>query len=103
MNPQDIIVKPKIHPLLAALPPALKDPKNYEKVKKVIHEALAGSCSHADITDWAGCEKCQERFLNRRMVLKKLGFKNPAQYMAWQKTHEKIKEYQKVIFPKYSK
>jgi hypothetical protein len=30
--------------------------------------------------------------LDRRKLLKKLGFKNPSQYMAWKKIHTEIKE-----------
>lgn len=91
MDAKDIVIAPKVHPLLAMLPPHLKDPKNYEKVRKVIVEALAGSCSHAEMVEWASCSKCQTRFHNKREVLKGLGFKNPAQYMMWQKVHTEIR------------
>lgn len=96
----DITLKPMLHPMIASLPPHLKDPANYEKIRKAIIEALAGNCSHSEMMDWAGCSACQERFQNKRAVLKSLGFKNPRQYMAWQKIHQTIKE--RVHFAKYN-
>lgn len=92
----------RVNPLVASLPPHLKDPANYEKIRKVILQALAGGCSHGDMMEWAGCFKCQRRFQTRREVLKSLGFRNPAQYLAWQKIHEKILEIQKVKLTKYN-
>jgi len=89
--PKDIIVKPKLHPLMASLPDYLKDPKNFEKVQKTVLKAFAGKHSHGEVVEWAQCAECQARFQNRRHVLKKLGFKNPAQYQAWKKIHETIK------------
>lgn len=96
----DIALKPKLNPMIASLPPHLKDPANYEKVRKLIVEALAGKCSHSEMMDWAACADCQQRFHNKRAVLKSLGFKNPRQYMAWQKIHEHIKS--RVHFAKYN-
>lgn len=96
----NIDFKPHIHPLVASLPDHLKDHANYDKVRRVILEALAGKCSHAEMMDWAGCTKCQQRFKERRWVLKSLGFKNPAQYMIWQKIHTEIK--QRVHYAKYN-
>ena len=91
-TPSDIIVKPKLHPLLASLPDHLKDPKNFEKVQKAILASFAGKHSHGEVVEWAKCAECQSRFQNRRHVLKSLGFKNAAQYQAWKKVHETIKE-----------
>lgn len=87
----DISFGSKIHPLIATLPPHLKDPKNYYKIKKLIIESLAGKCSHGEAIEWAKCPKCQKRFAERTKILKSLGFKNPAQYLVWQKIHEEIK------------
>jgi hypothetical protein len=101
-TPQDLDVKPRANPLLATLPAHLKDPANYEKIKRVIYDTFAGSCSsgHGDMVDWSGCKKCQKRFQERSFVMKRLGFQSPAQYMAWQKTHEFIKE--RVPLPNYN-
>lgn len=92
MNPKDIDIGPKVHPLIASMPEHLKDPKNYNKIRKVLIEALGGTCSHAEMVEWAKCPECQQRFKNRRGVLKSLGFKNPAQYMAWQRIHTEIRQ-----------
>lgn len=81
----------KPHPLVASMPPHLKDPKNYRKIQKYIVESLAGTHSHGEVVDWAKCPSCQRRFRNRGDVLEKLGFKSPAQYMIWQKIHHEIK------------
>lgn len=90
-NLKDIQKTTQVHPLIAILPAYLKDPANYEKIQKVIFESFAGKHSHEEVIDWASCADCQKRFANRSFVLKKLGFKNPAQYMIWKKIHEHIK------------
>ena len=89
----------KTHPLIASLPKALKDPANYEKIKKAISDTmivkdtkLEKACVHEDIASMSTCPRCTKNMLARRMLLKKLGFKNPAQYWAWQKVHEEIKQ-----------
>lgn len=92
----------RAHALVSSMPKHLKDPANYEKICGVIRQAFSGSCgSHADITEWAGCARCQQRFYERRGVLKKLGFRNAAQYMVWMKIHETIKE--RIPLAKYNK
>lgn len=90
-NKPDIKFGPKIHPLLASLPEHLKDPANYKKIKALVVKSLQGKCSHGEVVEWAACDKCQQRFHNRRDVLKKLGFRYPAQYMLWQQVHEQIR------------
>lgn len=90
-----INLKSKINPLLDSLPEFLKDPANFEKIQKSILMTFISTCGHSEIMDWAKCDKCTKKMLERRKLLKKLGFKNPAQYMAWRKTHEKIK----VMYP----
>lgn len=91
MNKPKIDFKPKTHPLLASLPKYVKDPANFEKINKAIIETVQTTCAHADLDAYAKCAKCTEKMLARRALLKKYGFKNPAQYMAWRKTHEQIK------------
>lgn len=80
------------HPLLAILPDHLKNPANYQKIRKAILETLATKCSHSEMIEMASCPKCEKMMLVRRKFLKKLGFISPAQYLLWQKTHEKIVE-----------
>lgn len=92
MNTPDIDIRPKLHPLLADLPDFLKDPANYEKIEADILKTFLSSCGHSDIMQWAECEKCSKKMLERRHLLKSLGFKNPAQYRAWKMVHQKIKE-----------
>ena len=97
----DIIHKPLLNPLLASLPPHLKDPANYEKIRRAIYDAFSGACgTHADVMEMAGCAKCQRALQGRAEVFRKLGFRNAAQYMAWQKVHETIKK--RVPFAKYN-
>jgi len=87
-------------PLLASLPDHLKDPKNYEKIRRAVLDTLICPTTHSDVVKMAECPKCTENMLVRRKLLKELGFKSPAQYLAWQKVHETIKE--RVPFPKYN-
>ena len=94
------VIKPTVHPIVASLPPHLKDPANYEKIQRLLIESLAGKCSHGEISEWAVCVDCQRRFAARSGVLKRLGFRNAKQYMAWKKIHETIKA--RVPFPKYN-
>lgn len=100
VNPETFPMYSRVPPLLASLPKHLKDPKNYAKVQKAVTQALQGKCSHGEITEWAACTDCQARFQQSRKVLKKLGFKNAGQYMAWKKVHETIKK--RVPFAKYN-
>lgn len=88
--------------LVVSLPKHLKDPTNYEKINRFIIESLASKHSHGDMMAWAACVSCQRRFAERGGVLKKLGFKNPGQYMLWKRVHEHIRRnYTSVSLPKY--
>lgn len=87
----DIAFKPKAHPLIASLPAHLKDPANFEKIMKAIHNTISTTCNHAEIVEWGECKKCTKKMMERRLLLRKLGFKNAAQFMAWRKVHETIK------------
>lgn len=84
--------KSKLHPLLAILPEHLKDPRNYLKIKKEIYKTIATNCGHDSIAKMAECEKCSKNMMKRRLLLRKLGFKNPQQYQAWQKIMDVIIE-----------
>lgn len=80
------------NPLIASLPEHLKDPANYERIRRAIAETVQTTCTHGSIGEMAACMKCSDNMLVRRKLLKKLGFKNPAQYHAWQKIHNTIKD-----------
>lgn len=92
MTNPDITFAPQQSSVLAGLPEWLKDPANYEDVEKQIIQTFVSTCAHSEIMDWANCPKCTKKMLERRKLLKRLGFKNPAQYLAWKKTHQAIKE-----------
>lgn len=92
--------KAKPHPIVASLPAYLKDPANFDKIQRAILDAGATRHSHGEVVDWAGCVECQSRQRNRLEMMKRLGFNNAAQYMAWRKIHEHIQK--KVILPKYN-
>lgn len=80
----------KVHPL-DGLPEFLKDPANYMKVQRALLETLTCGKSHSELLNMADCKKCKENMLIRRELMKRFGFKHPAMYMAWRKTHEYIK------------
>lgn len=97
----DILYAPKTARVFDGMPRHLKEPKNYSIIQKTIMETLAGKCSHGEVVEWAACSKCQRRFAERGAVIKKLGFKSMAQYMAWQKVHQEIKA--RMPLDKYNK
>lgn len=80
------------NPLLKDLPEYLKDPANYMDIQKKILKTILTTCSHTEIAEYAICKKCTKNMLERRRLLKRLGFKNPMQYMAWRRVHEEIKK-----------
>lgn len=90
----------KPNPLLAGLPEYLKDPDNYPKVRKALLETLATTHSHSDILEWGSCVPCQRKLRDHAEMVRKFGFKSPAQYMEWQKVHETIKK--RIALPKYN-
>jgi len=77
--------------ILAGLPEYLKDPNVYDKVQKAIVSSIQSSCTHSDPSEWMSCRKCGEKMAERRALLKRLGFKSPAQYMQWKKVHEMMR------------
>lgn len=82
--------------LLKDLPAHLKDYRNYHKIRKFLLDILGGKHSHSEMKQWSNCKQCMEKVHNLNMARKKLGFKNPAQYLAWQKVMDFIHN------PKYS-
>lgn len=91
-KPESSPIKYAPSPIFLGLPEYLKDHNNYKKIQKLILNALSSGHSHGEVVEWSTCVKCQESFRNRGTALKKLGFKSPAQYMAWQKTMQVINE-----------
>lgn len=85
-------IKQKTNPLLRGIPKHLKDPANYVDIKQKIWATMQTACTHSDIHEMAVCDKCTKKMLERRRVLKQLGFKNPAQYREWDKTHTRIRK-----------
>ena len=77
------------NPLVASLPDFVKNPANFQKIQRALLDTFGGH-SHSEIAQFAACKKCSEGMMERRMLLKKLGFKNAAQYMEWRKIHENI-------------
>lgn len=81
----------KPNPLVANLPAHLKDPANFEKIKRVIAESMQGcKKTHEGIGEMATCPTCSEKMKERRLVLKRLGFQNPAQLRKWYEIHNTI-------------
>src|SRR3990167_4527405 len=80
------------YPLTASLPDHLKDPANFEKIQKAIYKTFATKHSHGEMLEWAKCGECSRKMVERRLLLKRFGFKNPAQYMEWRKIHETIRK-----------
>lgn len=76
---------------LDGLPEWVKHPKNYEKIQRALLDTLSCGKVHSDPSQVFHCKKCSENMAERRKLMQKFGFKNAAQYMAWRKTHEEIK------------
>lgn len=76
---------------LDGLPDWVKHPKNYEKIQRALLETLTCGKLHSDPAQSLHCAKCTQNMVERRKLMQKFGFKNAAQYMAWRKTHEEIK------------
>lgn len=87
MTPEEAKLLPRSvpNPFTAGLPDYLKDPDNYDKVRKAILDAGATRHSHGDPMVWAACKTCQKAAWSRKETMKKLGFQNAQQYLAWQK------------------
>jgi hypothetical protein len=90
MDKPKIDIKTKSDPLTASLSKYLKDPANYHDIMRQVIASVQSTCTHSDVFEMAKCKKCTENMLNRRKLLKKLGFKNPRQFMVWRRTHEEI-------------
>lgn len=81
------------NPLVAKLPPHLKDPANFEKIQKALYDTGGSRCdSHNEVFEWANCKKCERRQWEKKELMKKLGFESGAQYLEWVKIHRRIQE-----------
>jgi two-component SAPR family response regulator len=96
MMPEDItpdtFPKYQPNPLTVNLPDYVKDPANYEKIRKALLDCLATKHSHSDAEEWSKCTECMRQVEEHKLMMKKFGFTSPQQYKAWQKTHETIKK-----------
>jgi|ERR1051326_3148556 hypothetical protein len=81
---------------MADFPPHLKDPANYDKIRRFLLSTLATRHSHGDALEWAGCFDCQRKFEKHKLAMAEIGFKSSAHYFAWQRIHHKIQDMQKV-------
>mgnify|MGYP001588727714 CR=1 FL=1 len=88
--------------LVSSLPRHLKEPRNYEKVLKAVYEAGASTCDHSEVIEWYGCVKCQNKQKDRAETMRRLGFQNGQQYLAWRKIHEEIRSMKRVRLEKYN-
>lgn len=84
------------------MPQYLKDPKNYEKICKALYEAGNSKCSHSDIFEYSICKKCEEPRMKRIMMMKKLGFRDGQQYLAWKRVQENMRVYHREELEKYN-
>ena len=89
-NPKELILKPQGNPLTDGLSPYLKNQANFKTIMKMVIDSVQTKCFHNDVIEMAGCKICSEKMLERRKLLKKLGFKNPRQFMGWRRIHEEI-------------
>ena len=92
---------PKVS-VFAGMPKYLKEPKNYERIIKTLYEAGNSRCSHSDMFEYSQCKKCQPARINRVAVMRKLGFKDGAQYLAWRRVHENMRVYHREELEKYN-
>lgn len=96
-NPEDIAKElprtlPKVSQFLG-MPKYLKDPRCYEKVMKTIYEAGNSRCSHSDVFEFSQCKKCEGARMNRVLTMRKLGFRDGQQYLAWRRVHDNMRTY----------
>ena len=79
---------PKANRVTANMPEHLKDPANYQKIMKALLETLSCGKGHSDPLKMMECAKCTENMRTRKELMDRLGFKSPAQFMAWRKIME---------------
>ena len=92
MNKPNLNFKPRVNPLIADLSEFLKNPANFAEIQAKLVASVQTTCTHSDVLEMAKCEKCTKNMIERRKLLKKLGFKNPRQYMEWRKIHLEVRK-----------
>jgi hypothetical protein len=85
---------PKVS-VFEGMPEYLKDPNNFEQIYKTIYEAGNSRCSHSDVLEYSVCKKCEGARTKRVLTMRKLGFRNGQQYLAWLRTHQNLRVYHK--------
>lgn len=90
----------KLHPVVANLPEELKDPKCFKRIEKKIFEASKTGHDHKSLITWNKCKHCQQKFLERRALVKKLGFATYEQYLTWKKIMDIIVNKREIYLPK---
>ena len=97
--------KRKANKYIAEIPDYLKDPRNYDKIQRALLDTFAGMHSHAEVTDWNNCLTCQNKFLEHKELMVKLGFKSMRHYYHWKRVMDVMtgKETRKVPVYDYRK
>lgn len=85
-----------------SLPDYLKDHDNFDKIQKALYDVGGSTCTHSEVFEWANCSKCQLKMHERAELMRKLGFKQPGQYLAWKKIHETIRDKKRMAYRKYN-
>jgi len=81
---------PKAKPIMSDFPPHLKDHANFQRIQIELYDAGGSTCTHREVAEFAVCQKCQDKQLERSRMMQKLGFKSGAHYLTWLKIHNKI-------------
>lgn len=77
---------------LGHLPEFTKDPKNYMTIERALLDTLSCKKTHSDPIAMMDCKTCQNNTLERRALMKKFGFRSPAEYMKWKEMQNEIKK-----------
>lgn len=75
----------KVDPLFEGLPVELKDPAQFKNVLEQILKAGESGHEHKAIVVWMRCKHCQQKFLERKTKIKKIGFTSYEQFLKWRK------------------
>ena len=75
----------KPDPLFDTLPVELKNPKCFKRILNKIAKASETGHEHKTVLQWKVCKHCQQKFLERRATVKKLGFASYEQFLKWKK------------------
>lgn len=73
------------NPIFNGLPEYLKDPQYYEKIEMAMIETLSSKKTYSDLMKYIESPEGKKGLLERRALIKRLGFKSTEQYMSWRK------------------